>query len=501
MKFNKLYIIFLFLFVLSFYNLKVFSQENIGNNKTSSSIHSQNNGSTALKREFSQANKIFDTVKDGVVTIVSSVGHGSGFLVDEKGLILTNSHVVKCMKDFITVRFKANQMVKGIVVEDDTENDIAVIWVNLKNIKKYSVLKMFVPPSNEPLVVPGEKILAIGSPVKWEAYEKTLTQGIISKYSDLAIMHDANIDGGNSGGPLLNFAGQAIGLNTFGPTSDNSSMTGSVSILKAVPLVKSAIYKIKNLTPPSEELIPDVSSESYHSRIMAMAYQSAGTRERNRYKPYKLKSRNYHVFIATPPQTYRENMKSHNRLSKRLPDSNNDNNGIIIDRRSYTYIKPVVTLEISPRLRQTKKSIVGNIIKNFSNAYLDQTDNYYGRRRYYRDYRDYEKYVYKKDFRSLSLINKNTGKVYQPFTSGRAKTHTDIRKAGYYTVVIAEDSTYRGRYEFDPKYFDTKDELVLEVYSMDGKKPDKIKINPKIKKYIVDDFRPYWDYLSEKKKL
>lgn len=61
--------------------------------------------SPSYSREFSKAGQIFHTVEDGVVTVFTSAGHGSGFLVDDRGIVLTNSHVVKEGAGNLRVKF------------------------------------------------------------------------------------------------------------------------------------------------------------------------------------------------------------------------------------------------------------------------------------------------------------------------------------------------------------------------------------------------------------
>lgn len=96
-------------------------------------------------REFSKAGKVFQEAKNGIVTVFSSVGHGSGFLADDSGLVVTNSHVVREASDHLRVKFGPKQIVEGKVIVNDRENDVAVLWVNLKNIDAATPLKMFNP--------------------------------------------------------------------------------------------------------------------------------------------------------------------------------------------------------------------------------------------------------------------------------------------------------------------------------------------------------------------
>ena len=162
-------------------------------------------------------------------------GSGSGSIIDTRGYVLTNNHVIEnAYKVFIN--FADGSQIEGSVVGADPENDLAV-------------LKFDPPRGMEPRVVPygdsaslkvGQKVLAIGNPF---ALERTLTVGIVSGLGrpiqtsrqhvirDM-IQTDASINPGNSGGPLLDTQGRMIGINTmiFSPSG------GSVGIGFAVPV-------------------------------------------------------------------------------------------------------------------------------------------------------------------------------------------------------------------------------------------------------------------------
>lgn len=159
---------------------------------------------------------------------------GSGAVISEDGYILTNTHVVaKAYKVYITL--SDGDSYEGTITGRDIENDLAVLKIDPKD-KKLTVIPF---GSSDSLAV-GQKVLAIGNPF---GYDRTLTQGIISGVSrpvrngnNLIIKNmiqtDASINPGNSGGPLLNSAGQLIGINTiiYSPSG------GSVGIGFAVPV-------------------------------------------------------------------------------------------------------------------------------------------------------------------------------------------------------------------------------------------------------------------------
>jgi serine protease Do len=144
---------------------------------------------------------------------------GSGFLVDPKGYIITNHHVVEGA-DSIRVKLVDDQSEhKAKLIGFDVETDLAVIKVDADRDLP------FVAVGNSDAVQVGDWAVAIGSPF---GLESTVTAGIVSaKGRDIAgaqqfqrfIQTDAAINRGNSGGPLVNIRGQVIGINTMIATS------------------------------------------------------------------------------------------------------------------------------------------------------------------------------------------------------------------------------------------------------------------------------------------
>ncbi len=162
-------------------------------------------------------------------------GSGSGSIIDTRGYILTNNHVIeKAYKVFINLA--DGSQYDGTIVGTDPENDIAVLKFDPP---KGMDLKTIPFGDSRDLKV-GQKVLAIGNPF---ALERTLTVGIVSGLGrpiqtsqnniirDM-IQTDASINPGNSGGPLLDSMGKLIGMNTmiYSPSG------GSVGIGFAVPV-------------------------------------------------------------------------------------------------------------------------------------------------------------------------------------------------------------------------------------------------------------------------
>jgi serine protease Do len=141
-------------------------------------------------------------------------GMGTGILIDERGYIITNYHVVEGVKR-IRVTLADGTTVVAELVANDPQTDLAI--VKIPEEAAHPVIR--VGTSRD--AMPGETVIAVGNAY---GYEHTVTQGIISalhrtvqvsdyqKYADL-IQTDASINPGNSGGPLLNIDGDMIGIN------------------------------------------------------------------------------------------------------------------------------------------------------------------------------------------------------------------------------------------------------------------------------------------------
>jgi serine protease Do len=164
---------------------------------------------------------IFDLFNMSPVETTPSQGLGSGFFFDEKGYILTNAHVVKGAKTIEVLLKDEKTPIGATLVGLDNQMDVAIIKIDPPN-KKVPFLKM--GDSDQARI--GDWVVAIGNPL---GLDHTVTAGIISakgrplmvsggnrssSYYENMIQTDAAINPGNSGGPLLNLAGEVIGINT-----------------------------------------------------------------------------------------------------------------------------------------------------------------------------------------------------------------------------------------------------------------------------------------------
>lgn len=198
------------------------------------------------ERSISPAYQIFNQSQNAVVTVINGAGHGSGFIVGKDGVILTNHHVVyPNIGSKLIVRIKDDNYIAELV-ESNPKLDIAVLKVSPTIVKEIKPLELFNPQNATDLTSRGEEVIAIGSPVDWKALEKTLTRGIVSNQNEFMIFHDAALNGGNSGGPLLNFEGKVVGINSIGVSDRGQAIAGTVKSTHIDDFIKSVKSKLAN---------------------------------------------------------------------------------------------------------------------------------------------------------------------------------------------------------------------------------------------------------------
>lgn len=187
-------------------------------------LFSDNSRSTVFDEDLVQ--EVFYRVGPAVVEVYSDVESeggflemtsGSGFLIDEQGHIVTNNHVVK-NADRVRISFYDGRAAEAVVLGINPANDIALLKVDERSVSGIEP----VPMGDSSLVRPGQMAIIIGSPF---GLKNSVSVGISSGInrglpSDLGrfipgmIQTDALISPGNSGGPMLNSAGEVVGITT-----------------------------------------------------------------------------------------------------------------------------------------------------------------------------------------------------------------------------------------------------------------------------------------------
>jgi len=189
-----------------------------------------------FKSHEANISKIIKSIKPAVVTVRFGNAQGSGFVIDESGYIITNYHVVKEKSG--TVTFPDGVPSEVNIIKLDKQKDFALLKTVIGG--KYPFIKL----GDSDACSEGETVIAVGSPLSLEI---SFTKGIVSAkkrklpFSDAVfIQTDAAVNFGNSGGPLVNTSGEAIGINTLTVTKE---IAEGLSFAVAINDVKALIKK------------------------------------------------------------------------------------------------------------------------------------------------------------------------------------------------------------------------------------------------------------------
>jgi len=185
---------------------------------------------------------VFD---DPSIQFVEEASLGSGVIVDRRGYIVTNAHVVANAVNINVVTFSSGRVVyPATIIRKDIENDIAILKIEPDAPMPTAIL------GDSDMIKVADKVLTVGAPF---GLEQTVTAGIISDdsrnlvidgqtYEDM-IQTDAAINRGNSGGPLINGSGEVVGINTaiYAPTGVFTGVGFAIPINKVKPIVKDTV--------------------------------------------------------------------------------------------------------------------------------------------------------------------------------------------------------------------------------------------------------------------
>ena len=199
--------------------------------------------------------QVFDEVAPSVVSVETPEGSGTGFFIDAAGHLVTNAHVVG-ENERVRVTFPNGMRSSGALLGLDAQNDLALLKVDPRN-------RPIVPVAlgDSALLRVGQQVAAIGNPF---GFERTLTTGVISALGregpprvaggplqrDL-IQTDTAINPGNSGGPLINAAGEVVGVTSaaFSPIQGSVGVNFAISASTVARFVESLLGPDDGIEP------------------------------------------------------------------------------------------------------------------------------------------------------------------------------------------------------------------------------------------------------------
>ena len=423
------------------------------------------------RRRVSQAAELFKTLRNGVVTIEGELGAGTGFIIDKRGLVLTNQHVISETNE-IRVRFDKHTAVKARVLATDVERDLAILQINLGVLPESSVLTIAGGNTAEPPLFEGEEVFSIGSPLQ---QEKILTTGIVSKLEARAIISDLDFNAGSSGGPLFNSLGEVVGITTFNVKgTDGSGLSGIVRIEETAALIAKAREMAETNGTPNGKLMSNFPEGIFPVETI----KTALNRKDFPVKQYLADVKDYQIKYMTP--VYKFYAIEKDRIdSVRIREKRNKVKGGSADMfRDLRYwseyageLKPVVDILALPETTPTGKSMLLSAVTNATIGYSTPFD-----------------LKYKADFAEMKLMCDGT--EVTPIRRNKTEIGRDLQN--YFKV--RKRYTYAGVYSYPYEIFAPGRCAVmqLQVFSEeDTEKPITSTVQDIVKNRVWADFADF----------
>jgi S1-C subfamily serine protease len=417
----------------------------------------------------------YQTLKNGVFTVWSELGHGTGFLISADGLVLTNQHVVG-PSEYIALQFDPKRKIPAVLLASDPQKDVAVLWADVAAIAEARPLTIAVRDELNPPLVEGERVFTIGSPLN---QQKVITSGIASKIEKIAIISDVNINHGNSGGPLFNSQGQVVGITTFGDWTSQGGpgISGILRIENAADVINAARSKMANTTRPKAKLLPVDPEDSFPID----AIKNTLLQQKFDARPYFFSEGDFNVSFITPPLKYYEQQEAELRIVNEKNKRNRKSKVAVQDtfrpldglRNWEQYVgeyNPILQVRVTPMLRETTGSAILRSLAAAGNNYNVPA-----------------KLRFKSDFYKMKLLCGS--KEIEPIEPGKIANLVDVHSG----LVNATDATYEGIYSFPADGIGPScGKVTLQVFS--EKKPQAAvvkELHEKTVNRIWDDFGPY----------
>ncbi len=429
--------------------------------------------STSKRRVTDELTIKFKELQMSVVTVWSEFGHGTGFIFDERGLVMTNQHVIG-PSEIVSVQFDPKIRVPARILAVDPQKDVAVLWIDLASLPNATVAKIAKGTELEPAVIEGERVMTIGSPLN---QRKIMTTGIASKVEPRAIISDINVNQGNSGGPLFNSIGEVIGITTFRDLGQGGAgISGVVRIEETTPVVDLAIGKLALTEKPEAGLLPVDPTDKYPFEAIKDVVEA----KKFDFKPYSFTEADFQVTLMTPLMTYRaesearreaEKTKNKRTKSKDSVQATSTTTDQFQNWREYVGdYKPILMISAQPLLGESFWGAVGRGVA--ANYGIHTQANL----------------RFKTDFYRMKLFcgEKEVAPIHP------AKIYRLTNERSYF--IKSNDATYAGAYSYPADAINESCGVVrLELFS--EKHPNKAEnktLDKKTVARIIADFQPYF---------
>ena len=291
--------------------------------------------------------------QDSLVAIWTATVHGSGFLIDSSGLIVTDQQVIGAART-VEVQLSPSVKVAGTVIASDAMRGVALIRIDPSIAASAKALPLECDTTAEPLTV-GQEIAALEAPL---GRPRGTSSGSVDSVLANAIDTDLIPRAGGTGGPAFAPNGRMIGLTTLVAERDGQSGARGrvVRVGRVCELVASAAQTIKDTPLPSATLLPVESVRPFPTDAKgAGPLQRTGSQ-----RLYRMSTSDFDILFITPEQlmaarTSSDRMAARDRnASARMPDADAITERLLTDFSNWSeYVAatpPVLLIRVTPKL-------------------------------------------------------------------------------------------------------------------------------------------------------
>jgi len=237
--------------------------------------------------------------RNSVVGIWTARTHASGFLVDAKGLVVTNQRGIGAATS-AEVQLTRERKVAARVLAADAERDVAILWLDPTAVAGVRPVPLACTPAGKP-PVEGADIFTIGEPFRGE---KDMTPGVVRGVTPKEIGTDFILPSGSAGGPVFSADGAVVGLTSLvgGPEDTSQRDSRVVRVDDVCAALAPAERAMKTAQPPGGTLLPVEPMRPFPMDALADALE----RRSGSLDPYTMSSADFDIVLLTPFVVYHE---------------------------------------------------------------------------------------------------------------------------------------------------------------------------------------------------
>ena len=427
---------------------------------------------------------LYERLSGSIVKVEVDSGSGSGFVVDSRGLIATNYHVVQNTR-FLAVQFPDSMLARAEIVKLSARYDLAILKVHPKFVEGVPPLELLLP-DKENSIKAGLPVVAFGSPL---SQTFLATQGIVSKVEEVALLGDFLLEPGNSGGPLVDLNGDVIGVNTFGL----NGIAGAVRVSYLRKLLDGLDADHLSDVEVSDQPLRTLSLKRYPIELLKAKVTSGHFDIKDyQYTTGALNSGKFQVTVLTPVSlarfAVRDEMQQAENRYRRRGRKIHDPSYRAMDELFYEWHRNVaasldlgVTFRIQPQVGLTTGSLIGSAVLAGLGVYGTQ-----------------QHFEFKGEFYDFKVFR--DGQLIEPVRPGRQIMENALDGP----LAKFVDEAYAGVYIYAPEEFMTGDEFRFVIYnartSSQAHHSKTLKATSKMIHQIRSDFREvlgaganYWE--------